>query len=88
MKPLKAHEIYGNWATLLLPLNDDDSVNYKQLEEQIDVLISCRVNGIYSLGTAGEFYNHMEEEFDQIQTTLASKCNVILSENFCRDACR
>jgi 4-hydroxy-tetrahydrodipicolinate synthase len=75
MTPLKAHEIYGNWATLLLPLNNDDSINYEQLEHQIDVLISCRVNGIYSNGTAGEFYNQTEEEFDKVQTLLASKCN-------------
>lgn len=75
MIPLKAHEIYGNWATLLLPLNADDSINYQQLEHQIDVLISCRVKGIYSNGTAGEFYNQTEEEFDKVQTILASKCN-------------
>jgi dihydrodipicolinate synthase/N-acetylneuraminate lyase len=75
MTPLKAQEIYGNWATLLLPLNNDDSINYEQLEHQIEVLISCRVNGIYSNGTAGEFYNQTEEEFDKVQTLLASKCN-------------
>ena len=75
MEPLKAHEIYGNWATLLLPLNADDSINYKQLEHQIDVLIACRVNGIYSNGTAGEFYNQTEEEFDRISELLAEKCN-------------
>jgi len=75
MIPLNAHEIFGNWATLLLPLNADDSINYKQLEHQIDVLIACRVNGIYSNGTAGEFYNQTEEEFDKVQAILASKCN-------------
>jgi 4-hydroxy-tetrahydrodipicolinate synthase len=75
MIPLKAQEIYGNWATLLLPFNTDDSINYKQLENEIDVLISCGVNGIYSNGTAGEFYNQTEEEFDDIHTMLASKCN-------------
>jgi dihydrodipicolinate synthase/N-acetylneuraminate lyase len=75
MNPLKAPDIYGNWATLLLPLNSDDSINYKQLAHQIDVLISCHVDGIYSNGTAGEFYNQTEEEFDQVQTILASKCN-------------
>jgi len=75
MVPLKAHEIFGNWATLLLPINYDDSINYELLEHEIDVLISCGVNGIYSNGTAGEFYNQTEEEFDIVQTLLASKCN-------------
>ena len=75
MIPLKSHEIFGNWATLLLPLNNDDSINYQQLENEIDVLISCGVNGIYSNGTAGEFYNQTEDEFDRVSKILAEKCN-------------
>jgi len=75
MTPLKAEEIYGNWATLLLPLNNDDSINYGQLENEIDVLIAAKVNGIYSNGTAGEFYNQTEQEFDEVNGILASKCN-------------
>ncbi|ACU04428.1 dihydrodipicolinate synthase family protein [Pedobacter heparinus] len=75
MTPLKATEIYGNWATLLLPLNIDDSINYSQLEEEIDTLIAFKVDGIYSNGTAGEFYNQTEEEFDLINALLAKKCN-------------
>ncbi len=75
MTPLKADEIYGNWATLLLPINNDDSINYRQLEHEIDVLIASNVNGIYSNGTAGEFYNQTEQEFDEVNGILASKCN-------------
>ena len=75
MKVLSANEIYGNWATLLLPLNSDDSINYAQLEQEIDTLIGYKVDGIYSNGTAGEFYNQTEEEFDKVNTLLATKCN-------------
>ena len=75
MNPLKSEEIFGNWATLLLPINDDDTINYKKLEHEIDVLIGMRVNGIYSNGTAGEFYNQTEEEFDIVNTIFAEKCN-------------
>ncbi len=75
MKVLSANEIYGNWATLLLPLNNDDSINYAQLEQEIDILIAYKVDGIYSNGTAGEFYNQTEEEFDKVNTLLAAKCN-------------
>lgn len=75
MKPLRSHEIFGNWATLLLPINDDDTINYHQLADEIDMLISCGVNGIYSNGTAGEFYNQTEDEFDKIHLILAEKCN-------------
>jgi len=75
MKPLKNDEIYGNWATLLLPINENDSINYSKLETEIDILISLEVNGIYSNGTAGEFYTQTEFEFDKLSVLLAEKCN-------------
>ena len=34
-----------------------------------------KVNGIYSNGTACEFYTQTEEEFDNVSTLLAEKCN-------------
>lgn len=76
MKALQSHEIYGNWATLLLPINNDDSINFELLEREIDCLIEAKVDGIYSNGTAGEFYNITEKEFDKISVLLAQKCNV------------
>ena len=75
MNPLKSNEIFGNWATLLLPIDEDEQINYKSLEQEIDILISMGVNGIYSNGTAGEFYNQTEDEFDTISSILADKCN-------------
>lgn len=75
MAPLKSNQIYGNWASTLLPINADDSIDYSKLAEEIDLLISMGVNGIYSNGTAGEFYNQTEGEFDKISLMLAEKCN-------------
>jgi 4-hydroxy-tetrahydrodipicolinate synthase len=75
MEPLKSNEIFGNWATLLLPIDANEQIDYKNLEQEIDILISMRVNGIYSNGTAGEFYNQTEEEFDKVSSILADKCN-------------
>jgi 4-hydroxy-tetrahydrodipicolinate synthase len=75
MNPLTSEEIFGNWATLLLPIKEDDSIDYKLLEEEIDLLIGMGVNGIYSNGTAGEFYSQTEEEFDAVNSLLANKCN-------------
>lgn len=75
MKPLAGEEIYGNWATLLMPVNDDESIDLSKLKEEIDILISMEVNGIYSNGTAGEFYNQTEDEFDAINLLFAEKCN-------------
>jgi dihydrodipicolinate synthase/N-acetylneuraminate lyase len=74
MKPLSASEIHGNWATLLLPLNADETIDYALLGDEIDHFIAAQVNGIYSNGSAGEFYTQTEDEFDRISALLAEKC--------------
>lgn len=74
MKPLAATEIRGTWGTLLLPINADESINYAKLADEIDYLIAAGVDGIYSNGTAGEFYAQSEDEFDRISQLLAEKC--------------
>ncbi|NYJ13233.1 dihydrodipicolinate synthase/N-acetylneuraminate lyase [Rhizobium leguminosarum] len=66
--------IGGNWASLLLPIAADDSIEFDKLGEEIDILIDAGVDGIYSNGTAGEFHNQTEEEFDRIQQMLAERC--------------
>ncbi|GAB3914633.1 dihydrodipicolinate synthase family protein [Larkinella knui] len=73
-RPLEAADIRGNWATLMLPINDDERIDFTRLADEIDTLIGFDVDGIYSNGTAGEFYNQTETEFDQIQALLAQKC--------------
>jgi dihydrodipicolinate synthase/N-acetylneuraminate lyase len=64
----------GNWATLLLPIAEDDSIDFGRLAEEIDLLIAARVDGIYSNGTAGEFHNQTVAEYAAIQALLAEKC--------------
>lgn len=75
MIPLQSHQIRGNWATLLLPVDADDSISLSRLGDEIDQLIAMKVDGIYSNGTAGEFYNQTENEFDAVNSLLAGKCN-------------
>lgn len=72
---LTAKELKGNWGTLLLPINNDDSIDYTILADEIDYFISAKLDGIYSNGTAGEFHNQTEEEFDKIQELMAEKCH-------------
>lgn len=71
---MKSHAIKGNWASLLLPIEADESIEFDKLGEEIDILIAAGVDGIYSNGTAGEFHNQTEEEFDRIQMMLAERC--------------
>lgn len=66
--------ITGNWATLLLPINNE-AIDFTRLAAQIDHYIASGVDGIYSNGTAGEFYTQSEEEFEQISQILAEKCH-------------
>jgi len=74
MEKLTAETLKGNWATLLLSINEDDSINYAAIANQIDYLIEAKVDGIYSNGTAGEFHNQTEEEFDAVNELLSAKC--------------
>ncbi len=74
MKTLTATEIYGNWATLLLPIHADERIDYGRLDEELDVLTRAGVNGLYSNGTAGEFHTQTEDEFDQIHERVAARC--------------
>jgi dihydrodipicolinate synthase/N-acetylneuraminate lyase len=59
---------------LLTPINDDDSIAFSKLSDEIDYLTGAGVDGIYSNGTAGEFYAQSEAEFDRINQMLAEKC--------------
>lgn len=71
---MSAPRLRGNWASLLLPINDDESIDFGRFSEAIDALTAARVDGIYSNGTACEFYAQTEAEFDAIQSLLAEKC--------------
>jgi dihydrodipicolinate synthase/N-acetylneuraminate lyase len=72
---LTSKNLRGNWGTLLLPVNADDSIDYSRLADEIDRLIGARLDGIYSNGTAGEFHNQSEGEFDRVQQIMAEKCH-------------
>lgn len=74
MQPFSAAEIRGNWATLLLPINADDTIDYGLLAAELDHFAAVRVSGVYSNGSAGEFYTQTEEEFDRVNELLAAKC--------------
>ncbi len=74
MRPFTAAEIRGNWATLLLPLNGDETIDYGLLAAELDHFVAVRVSGVYSNGSAGEFYAQTEEEFDRVNELLAAKC--------------
>lgn len=73
MRPLQPEQIRGNWATVLLPIGPDDSIDWGRLSGELDRLVEFRPDGVYSNGTAGEFFAQSEEEFDRIQEMVAEK---------------
>ncbi|MEJ7769155.1 MAG: dihydrodipicolinate synthase family protein [Chitinophagaceae bacterium] len=74
MEHLTTRNLEGTWGTLLLPINHDNSIDFIELGHEIDYLVQAEMAGIYSNGTAGEFYNQTENEFDKIQDLLSAKC--------------
>src|SRR5260221_14129353 len=74
MKPLTHSDLRGTWGTLLLPINQDESIDFIRLADQIDVLLGTGVQGIYTNGTAAEFYSQTEEEFDRVHHLLVERC--------------
>lgn len=74
IEQLTAVTCRGNWGTLLLPINADESIDFHRLSAEMDALIAARVDGIYSNGTAGEFHTQTEAEFDRVNELLATKC--------------
>lgn len=59
---------------MLLPIDEDDTIDWKRLVDEIELLIEAKLDGIYSNGTACEFHNQTEHEFDKVQQILAESC--------------
>jgi 4-hydroxy-tetrahydrodipicolinate synthase len=74
MKPMEANEIAGNWGTLMLPINEDDRIDFIRLEQNVNYMAGLGLNGIYTNGTAGEFYTQSEEEYIRISELVADRC--------------
>lgn len=74
MEPLTRKTLRGVWGTVLLPLGENEAIDFPRLEQEIDALIAAGVHGIYSNGSAGEFYAQSMEEYLAINSLLAERC--------------
>ncbi|GAA1223807.1 dihydrodipicolinate synthase family protein [Rhodoglobus aureus] len=74
MRALTAPEIFGTWATVLTPFHDDDTLNLEALDRELDLIIAAKPEGIYTHGTAGEFFNQTEKEWEAVATAVAKRC--------------
>jgi dihydrodipicolinate synthase/N-acetylneuraminate lyase len=61
----------GVWGTVLLPLGPDGHIDVRRLRAELDVLTAAGLDGIYAHGTAGEFHELAEDEYDLVSTVVA-----------------
>ncbi|MCR5346723.1 MAG: 4-hydroxy-tetrahydrodipicolinate synthase [Fretibacterium sp.] len=59
---MKDAAIKGIIPPILTPMNDDESVNEKELRHQVNRMIEAGVHGIFAFGTNGESYALSPEE--------------------------
>jgi dihydrodipicolinate synthase/N-acetylneuraminate lyase len=72
--PLTRDTLRGTWATVLLPLADDESIDFGRLAAELTALAGAAPDGIYTNGTAGEFHTLDEEEYDRVTAVVAERC--------------
>jgi dihydrodipicolinate synthase/N-acetylneuraminate lyase len=65
---------YGSWATVLLPIREDQQIDFDRLARSTDAIVSYHPAGVYTGGTAGEFHAISEDEFDQVNRLVANRC--------------
>lgn len=61
----------GIWGAALLPVTAAGAVDFGALAEELAILCACGLAGVYSNGTAAEFHNQTEAEFDRFSQLLA-----------------
>jgi dihydrodipicolinate synthase/N-acetylneuraminate lyase len=64
----------GTWGTVLVPWDDDDRIDERRLHAQLDVLTTAGLAGIYAHGTAGEFHELDEDEWELVTEILVGRC--------------
>lgn len=74
MEPLTASALRGVWATVLLPIRDDESIDLDRLAVALDRVLASGVHGVYTNGTAGEFHTLTDAEYDRLHELVATRC--------------
>jgi dihydrodipicolinate synthase/N-acetylneuraminate lyase len=71
MTALDRASLRGVWGTVLLPLDTSGRIDVRRLRRELDVLTSAGLDGIYAHGTAGEFHELGEDEYDLVSGLVA-----------------
>ena len=65
----------GIWGAVLLPINRSNQVDWSAFAEQVDILCTSSLSGIYTNGTAAECHNQTDAEFDKLSEIVAEKAS-------------
>lgn len=63
---LTAGSLRGVWAALLTPWDDDDGVDESRLAAEVRAFAASGIHGVYTGGTAGEFYAQDDGTFRRV----------------------
>lgn len=63
----------GVWGAVLLPVDSFGEIDWGALAEEVDILCASELDGIYTNGTAAEFYNQTDSEFDRLSALVAER---------------
>ncbi|MBL8339243.1 MAG: dihydrodipicolinate synthase family protein [Rhodoferax sp.] len=63
----------GLWGTILLPVDARDQIDWSALSDELDLLVHSGLHGIYANGTAGEFHNQTDAEYERLVDLVARK---------------
>lgn len=72
---MKKVEIKGIIPPILTPMNADESINEKELRNQVNRQIDAGVHGIFAFGTNGESYALTAAEKDKVLETVIDETN-------------
>ena len=71
---LTRRTLRGTWGTVLLPVARDETIDLGRLADELAILVTAGLDGVYTNGTAGEFHCLEEDEYDLITDVVAQAC--------------
>ena len=63
----------GIWGAVLLPVDSRGGIDWPALKDELDILCESSLQGIYSNGTAGEFHNQTEDEYEKLTAMVGER---------------
>ncbi len=63
----------GIISAMVTPMTSDEKIDVKGIRKLVDILISAKVNGIFCLGTTGEFYAMSTKEKELVVDTVVDQ---------------